>query len=296
MAQWDESIVLEYEARVEPFTAMFVQGMLDPFFAEARETQQDSFGTTSPPSLLDVGCGSGVGSLLAAKQGLRVVATDVSKGMVDRVRQRAKEWNVESSIECLVADGQNLSTALLSSSSSSSSNNNIKFDYAIAAFSLIFFPDPAKGLSEIYHCLSDNGGKFCLSAWGNADETPAFQIFREAFQAIKPDATDAAKPNRMTGSPSTLQALLVDAGFQDVNIVGPIMHYVQVSSSEEYYKRFALTNPDTKKSLEALSETDRQAIREKVMELAETRGGGHADGSISLPSKAYFAYGTKRIS
>jgi len=308
--QWDESVVLEYEARVEPFTGIFVQDMLEPIFAGEKQQQQQKQQQndhTKPSSFLDVGCGCGIASLLAAQNGFQVVATDVSEGMIRRVRQRVQEKGLESSIECLVADGQNLSADL------SIQASHKKFDYAMAAFSIIFFPDPAQGVSEVYKLLSDKGGQLCLSAWGNSQETPAFQIFPDAFAALQSssqkeeenptstskDYTAASKlvANRMTGSPATLQSLLETAGFVDVKIVGPVTHHVQVASAEEYYNRFALTSPPTRAKLDALSKANRLAVKQKVMELAQERGGGVGnadDASISIPASAYFAYGTKR--
>ena len=305
--------MLEYEARVEPFTGLFVQDMLEPILAgEKQQQQQQQNDHTKPSSFLDVGCGCGIASLLAAQNGFQVVATDVSEGMIRRVRQRVQEKGLEGSIECLVADGQNLSADL--SSKASHRNNDNKFDYAMAAFSIIFFPDPAQGVSEVYKLLSDKGGQLCLSAWGNSQETPAFQIFPDAFAALQSssqkeeenptstskDYTAASKlvANRMTGSPATLQSLLETAGFVDVKIVGSVTHHVQVASAEEYYNRFALTSPPTRAKLEALSKADRLAVKQKVMELAQERGGGGGnakDGSISIPASSYFAYGTKRI-
>lgn len=276
--QWDESIVLEYEARVEPFTSLFIKDLLEPIF-EAEKVKESESNDYKPPFLLDVGCGSGFGSILAGQSGFQVTATDISQAMVNRTRERASGLE----LECLVADGQNLSASLPTS----------KFDYAIAAFSLIFFPDPAKGLSGVFDCLSDEGGKVLLSAWGNTEETPAFQIFRDSFRAVTPDA-EAATPNRITGSPSVLRSLLETAGFQDIQIVGPVSHNVHVASPQAYFDRFALTSPKIKGALEQLDLKARQAVKQKVLELAEERGGGHPDGSISIPSMAYLAYGTKR--
>ena len=170
--QWDESIVLEYEARVEPFTGLFVKDLLDPVFSAETQKKIDEGHDYKPPRLLDIGCGTGTGSLLAAENGFRVTATDVSPGMVDRTKKRASDQGFGSSIDCMVADGQNLTDCLPKIPGGG------QYDYAIAAFSLIFFPDPAKGLSEIYQCLSEEG-QVLLSAWGNTEETPAFQIFDE---------------------------------------------------------------------------------------------------------------------
>ncbi|CAB9510433.1 Methyltransferase [Seminavis robusta] len=276
---WDTSVVSEYEARVEPFTGLFVKDLLEPVLKDAKTRD-------GPLSLLDVGCGAGCGSLLAAEHGLRVTATDVSQGMVDRTRQRAEEKGL--SMECVEASGEELT-----------SNDVLKhrlghYDFCIAAFSLIFFPDPAKGLAEIYQCLSDDGGKVMLTAWGNKEETPAFQVFQDAFRAVKPETADGGKPGRITGSPSVLKSLLEEANFQDVEIVGPVSHHLHVKEPEAFYDRFALTSPKIRGQLASLDAKERHAVKEKVLTLAEERGGGKEDGSIAIPSMAYLAYGTKR--
>ena len=283
--QWDESIVLEYEARVEPFTGLFVKDLLDPIFEAEKQKKIDGGSSYKMPCLLDVGCGAGIGSLLAAQNSFQVTATDVSQGMADRTRQRASDLGLGSSMKCLVVDGQNLTDSphILGN----------KFEYALAAFSLIFFPNPAKGLTEIYHCLSDRGGKILLSAWGNMEETPAFQIFGEAFKEVG-GSNEAANPKRITASPSVLRSLLEAAHFQDVQIIGPVSHNVHAASPQAYFDRFALTSPKIKDSLEQLGAQDRQAVKARVLELAVERGGGHPDGSISIPSMAYLAYGTKK--
>ena len=279
--QWDESIVLEYEKRVEPFTSLFVKDLLDPIFKEEKDKKKEA-----SPSLLDVGCGAGCGTLMALEAGFQVIATDVSQAMVDRTRERAKGRDYEN-IYCLVADGQKLS-----SNSDLVSKQKSGFDYAIAAFSLIFFPDPAKGLIEIYKLLSD-GGKVLLTAWGTPEETPGFQIFPDAFRAVLPEREEESKPDRIAGSPEALQNLLGGANFRNVDIVGPISHSIHVPSAEAYYDRFALTSPNTRRVLEKLDESKRAEVKAKVMELAKERG-GQQDGSISIPSMAYFAYGTKQ--
>lgn len=132
-----------------------------------------------------------------------------------------------------------------------------------------------------------------MSAWGSTEETPAFQIFGDAFREVS-GSNEAAKPKRITASPSVLKSLLEAAHFQDVQIIGPVSHNVHVASPQAYFDRFALTSPKIKASLAQLDARDRQAVKKRVLELAEERGGGYPDGSISIPSMAYLAYGTKR--
>ena len=59
--------------------------------------------------VLEVGCGVGITSaLLAKKYGCTVVGIDLSKGMIKRAKERAKEEKVEDKTEFIVADAQKL--------------------------------------------------------------------------------------------------------------------------------------------------------------------------------------------
>ena len=59
--------------------------------------------------ILDVGCGAGVTPTFIAKRyGCRVVGADISEGMVERSKERAKREEVADRVEFRVADAQDL--------------------------------------------------------------------------------------------------------------------------------------------------------------------------------------------
>jgi arsenite methyltransferase len=59
--------------------------------------------------VLVVGCGTGITPCYLAKSyGCRVVGVDLSEGMIDRSKARAKREGIESRVEFRVADAQNL--------------------------------------------------------------------------------------------------------------------------------------------------------------------------------------------
>jgi len=59
--------------------------------------------------VLDVGCGAGVTPCFLAKRyGCRVVGVDISEGMVERSKERAKREGVADGVEFRVADAQDL--------------------------------------------------------------------------------------------------------------------------------------------------------------------------------------------
>lgn len=156
---------------------------------------------------------------------------------------------------------------------------------------MIFFPNVSLGLKEIHRCLKESG-QLVISAWGNAEQTPAFRVFPDAIREVAPRLLQDAEPKRITGSPLTLQTLLEEAGFEHVKIVGPIQQTLKVASAEEYYNRFALASPNTISSLSQMTQYEVQGVKQKVMEIAAEQG-SRPDGSIELPSSAYFAYGKK---
>lgn len=269
---WDDSIAHEYEKRIEPFTASFTDQLLEPLHP-----------TSGATKFLDVGCGTGCVSIAARKKGFQVTATDVSKAMVDRLERRwMDEFPCEDSLDSIVADGMNVPEAMYG-----------QFDAAVGSFSVIFFPDPKKGLEEIHSCLRA-GGAVAISAWGSKAETPAFQVFPDAVQEAVPSAAADSKPKRITGSPEALRELLTSAGFSDIHVVGPVSRDLCMASAEAFYDRFAKGSPNIREIISKLDKEEVQRLKTKVVDLATARGGGHEGVSeIAIPSCAYFAYGKK---
>jgi 2-polyprenyl-3-methyl-5-hydroxy-6-metoxy-1,4-benzoquinol methylase len=70
------SVAVEYEQRIEPFTAQFVPELLT------------KAGRLQGKSLLDTACGTGAVALYASAQGARCCACDVAESMVERAAQR----------------------------------------------------------------------------------------------------------------------------------------------------------------------------------------------------------------
>ena len=50
--------------------------------------------------VIEIGCGTGIDALWLVEQGLEVVATDISQGMVDRVAEKARAMGLRSSLLC----------------------------------------------------------------------------------------------------------------------------------------------------------------------------------------------------
>jgi SAM-dependent methyltransferase len=146
LPEWD-NVVMEYERRVEPFTSSFIEKMIRPF--QNKQQQQEQKGTKTRRRLLDVGGGTGLGASIALEAGFDVTTCDVSSSMVQRVQERFPR--LSKNVMCV--DGQSLPF-------------QNEFEYAMGAFSVIFFPSPLDGLKQIRTALVD-GGEVVIAAWGN---------------------------------------------------------------------------------------------------------------------------------
>jgi len=304
---WD-AFTVKYESCVEFFTSKFADELMHPILAATcSEDDDDNDDNVAPGAespnmknrrcklLLDVGCGTGATSLLALLHGYNVTSMDVSSSMVQRTRQRAIEaecYNAISNADCTAAPITLTIYGFTSDGQSLALGWSNTFDVAMANFSVIFFPDSVDGLKEMLHCLIP-GGVASITAWGNAQQTPTFWVFPDAAAELMPELVSTGKPRRITGSVSMLTKLMKEAGFVDIKVVvGPVVKTLVVSSAEEYYDRFALTSPPTAEMIAKIDDAMRIKFRNRVMATAKARG-GREDGSITLDSSAYIAYGRK---
>ncbi len=123
----------------------------------------------APPAgsrIVDVACGPGTLSVLAAKRGLAVDALDFSPQMIGLLEARAKGLAVTAR----VGDGQALPYA------------DGTFAAGFSMFGLMFFPDRAKGFRELRRVLAP-GARAVVSSWPPAELEP---MFAAMFAAIRP--------------------------------------------------------------------------------------------------------------
>jgi len=96
--------------------------------------------------VLDVGCGAGVTPVFIAKRyGCRVVGVDISEGMVERSKERAKRERVADRVELRVADAQDLPF------------DNNSFDAVITESATAFPEDKKKAVNEYVRVTKPGG-------------------------------------------------------------------------------------------------------------------------------------------
>lgn len=93
---------------------------------------------------LDVAAGTGALSIPAARLGARVLATDISSGMLDRLVARARPEGLE--VETRVMDGHGLAL------------DDDSFDVSGSQFGVMLLPDMPRGVSELVRVTRPGGG------------------------------------------------------------------------------------------------------------------------------------------
>src|SRR5437763_1678380 len=149
----------------------YEQDVVPMFEAFAREALR----LAAPPSgsrIVDVACGPGTLSALAARDGLRVDAIDFSPQMLERLAARTL-----ANVTARLGDGQALPYEAGT------------FAAGFSMFGLMFFPDRAKGFAELRRVLAP-GARAVVASWIPIDEIPLMKaMFAAVYGALgKPPA------------------------------------------------------------------------------------------------------------
>lgn len=190
---WD-AVVDTYEEAVEPFTLQFSEEALRLVNLKPRER------------VLDVAAGPGGLSIAAAKRGADVVSIDFSPAMTRRLRTRIAQENLVN-VTAETMDGQSMDFS------------DDAFDAAFSVFGLIFFPDYAKGLHEIWRVLKP-GGRAAIVAWSAPERISFLQGIMGALNTAVPSYQPPASPPVWLSlqDPKVFESEMKKAGFRQVSI------------------------------------------------------------------------------
>ena len=157
--------------------------------------------------ILDVAAGAGEQSITAAKKvgpSGYVLATDLAPKILDYALELASEEGINN-IEIKEMDGENLTVP------------DNSFNTVISRVGLIFFPDQAKALKEVYRVLKP-GGYFAAIVYSTVDKNTFFStpvsIIRRRAQ-LPPPLEGQPGPFSL-GKEGVLDSLIKEAGFVSV--------------------------------------------------------------------------------
>jgi ubiquinone/menaquinone biosynthesis C-methylase UbiE len=171
-------------------------------------------------SILDVACGPGTLSLLAARKVKHVTAIDFSKKMVSLFLNELKRKSFRH-VKVLHGDGQNLPF-----------EDGI-FDAAFSMFGLMFFPDRPKGFAELYRTLKP-GGKAVVGSWAPISRSPSMKAMFGALRAMDPDMPEPKKAIKSLEDPKVFREEMSGAGFTHVRIL-PVTKPFPTASVRKYW-------------------------------------------------------------
>lgn len=208
--------------------------------------------------VLDIATGTGIAAeaaLAVVGAGGAIVATDLSPDMVEKARQRLGN---ASNVSVTVEDGQALSFP------------NESFDVVLCSLGLMFFPDPARGLSEFRRVLRP-GGRVAVSV--NTVSTRSYNgRINVVLARHVPSLAEATGRMFALGEAARLQSLFGEAGFVDIE-THTEEHTFVLPSFDAYYGPFERGGASTGQALATLPEKIRRAVREEVRrDLADTGG------------------------
>jgi len=227
------------------------------------------------PRIADVACGPGTLSMLAALEGARVSALDVSPDMLAQFRRRAALSPLipEGRLEIVEGDGQNLPW------------KDDGFDGAFSMFGLIFFPDRAAGFRELRRVLKP-GRRAVVSSW--APRTGAFSLVLESIAELLP-GYPFGKGKAPLGDPDELAEEMRAAGFGDV-VVHRVEHAQHFDSPEAFWEATQRNAAPLALLQEKLGPGEWARVSEGIF--ARLRG-ALGDGPVESPGLANIGVGTK---
>jgi ubiquinone/menaquinone biosynthesis C-methylase UbiE len=206
--------------------------------------------------VLDIGCGCGESTRLAARTALQGAAlgVDLSSRMIERATERSRAEGL-ANVRFLQADAQVYPF------------DQQAFDVAISRFGAMFFADPIAAFQNIARALRP-GALMALLSWQDAKKNEWVMAFRSVLAAGRdlPEPTlDAPGPFGLA-SPSHVCDVLSKAGFNDIDlkeINEPMFFGANASNAFEFLSSAGMTQgmlKDLDESARTLTLGDLRAV------------------------------------
>jgi SAM-dependent methyltransferase len=202
--------------------------------------------------VLDVGCGTGVVAITAARRGARVIGLDLTPELLERARENARIAGLE--IEWHQGDAEQLPFEART------------FDFVLSQFGHMFAPRPEVAVSEMLRVLKP-GGTIAFSTW--PPELGMGRMFALVGRYAPPPPIEIPPPP-LWGDPNVVRQRLGDA-VKDIAFARGTMHVAALSPQHNREMTERTAGP-VLKLVEALGAKDParlEAFRREFDELVE---------------------------
>lgn len=222
---------------------------------------------------LDVAAGSGALSIPAARLGARVLSTDLSPAMLERLRTRARDEGLD--VETRVMDGHALEL------------EDDSFDISGSQWGVMLFQDMPRGISELAR-VTRPGGRVLMIVYGSPAKVEFFSFFVKAIRAAVPGFTgppmDPPPLPFQLQDPERLRQELANAGLKDVRME-TTTEELEFRSGRQLWDWLLNSNPIPEKILQELKLTDEQeaAVRQALDVMVRERAGERGRAVLTNP-------------
>jgi SAM-dependent methyltransferase len=161
--------------------------------ADVHEAVVEAVGVAGGKRWLDVACGTGGVTELAARGGAEVTGIDLAPALIETAKRRAADEDLD--IDYRVGDAENLDVA------------DSGFDVVTSTFGVIFAPDQQRAAAELGR-VTGSGGTLALSTWTPDGGIGAMFDLLAEFQPPLPDGAGAPLD---WGRPDHVEELIGDS-------------------------------------------------------------------------------------
>lgn len=166
------------------------------------------------------------------------------------------------------------------------------YDAVLSRFGLMFFPDTAAILSELYKALKP-GRKLCFSVWATPEDVPLISLtFSEVAKTLALPAPPPSNPGPFKLSNiSEIVTDLEKTGFHNI-LVQEIVVPFELESAEEYlsYSKDILPKKISSSIENCLSSREKEALWQRILEKSNEY---LQEGIVKMDCQAYCISATK---
>jgi ubiquinone/menaquinone biosynthesis C-methylase UbiE len=218
----------------------------------AAEALCDACAVSAGQEVLDVAAGDGNFALACASEGARVVASDISPGMVERGRARAQAEGCE--IEWVEADAEALPF------------EDARFDCVGSVFGAMIAPRPDVVARELFRVVRP-GGTVGMTAWRPDSFVPQLGKISANYVSRDPDQPLPQEWADEQTARSRFEGLAARVDFE----IGALVS--EAGSPEAFLDELTASSPPVVAAKQALPSDRYEAMTAEVLELVRRLGG-----------------------